>query len=314
MDEGPASRSAYVLVFKTEPAKREVGMPVPNYSPVGDVFASYLSVLYGKRFDHHGLIEGIGYFNVPDFTSFNSLCHPLLPHNSHSPRPDYSIPLNLIEFQRLKPLLRGSSLDQEFVRVFQGASKFYLQALQTFERDPEVAYLDLITAGEILSNAKEYEKDTLLDDSTRELLQKIQDGLPDGAKVRKQIQDKLLLIKKRFVKTIVELVDSTFFERSETKDEIARFKLESFENQIAAAYDLRSRYVHTGTPFGSRVSLRLGGDNSEIQVGEPVVGDKQFGKVLALAPTLIGLERVIRYCLLRFAEKHGGYLAPQASS
>jgi hypothetical protein len=43
---------------------------------------------------------------------------------------------------------------------------------------------------------------------------------------------------------------------------------------------------------------------AEVQFGTPVVGDKKLADLLATAPTYLGLERVIRYCLFRFAERH----------
>lgn len=119
---------------------------------------------------------------------------------------------------------------------------------------------------------------------------------------------RLLIIKKRFVQTITRFVDSGFFDRSESKYEFARLTSASFENVVGAAYDLRSKYVHTGIPFGRWVALRLGGSNTEVQVGQPVVSDRDLGEILARAPTLVGLERIIRYCLLRFAEANGGYI------
>lgn len=312
--EGPASRSAFVFAFRTEPVEKGPGKPLPEYSPIGDVVASYLSVLYGKRFDYHGLVEGSGFFRVPDLAHFGSLRNPSLPQNSHAPRADYPTPLNLIEFARLEPLLRADSLAPYFVHAFQGSAKFYLQALQNFEREPEVAYLHLITAGEILSNFNEFDKQALLDEQTKALLGTIRDQLPNGTAVASQIIGKLLLIKKRFVQTITSLVDPGFFDRSESKEQFARLKSESFDKIVGAAYDLRSKYVHTGIPFGRWVSLRLAGSNTEVQIGQPVVSDKDFGKILADAPTLVGLERIVRYCLLRFAEANGGYINTERTS
>ncbi|HPQ44577.1 MAG TPA: hypothetical protein PKZ42_10145 [Syntrophales bacterium] len=66
-------------------------------------------------------------------------------------------------------------------------------------------------------------------------------------------------------------------------------------------------YIHTGVPFGSWVSMGSGGRNDEIQFGKPVVEDSKLGDILAKAPTYIGLERVIRYCLLKFAIENGAY-------
>ena len=205
------------------------------------------------------------------------------------------------EFARLKPLLHHvTSLPATFAQTFQGAAKFYLQALQNFEREPEVSYLHLITASEILSNFTKFDKHELLDEQTKILLETIRTQLPNGVKVANQITGSLLLIKKRFVQTITGLVDSAFFDRSESKEQFAQLKSDSFEAAIGAAYDLRSKYVHTGMPFGIWVSRLIGGSNTEIQVGEPVVSDKDFGEILARAPTLVGLERIVRYCLPPF--------------
>ncbi len=311
--EGPASRSAFIFAFETEPVEKKSG-PLPEYSPMGDLICAYLAVLFGKRFDSHGLVEGSGFFHVPDLAQFGYLCDHYLPQNSHTPRIDFPVPLNLVEVSRIERLLLDTSLGMKFLRTFQGATKFYLQAIQNAEHDPEVAYLHLIMAGEILSNFHEYEKNQLLGDQTMQALAKIRDGLPDGAHVASFISGKLLQVKSRFVETIVQLVDPSFFQRSEAREPFAGFKADSFRASVSAAYDLRSRYVHTGIPFGNWVSLKLGGMNNEIQVGQPVVEDKELGKILAKAPTYIGLERAIRYCLLRFAQLNGAYVEPNLKS
>ncbi|MCK4392440.1 hypothetical protein KAX17_06005 [Candidatus Bipolaricaulota bacterium] len=224
------------------------------------------------------------------------------------------MPLNLGEIARIERLLLDNTLDLKFLGTFQGATKFYLQAMQNAEHDPEVAYLHLITAGEILSNFYEYEKDQLLDEQSNQALTKIREGLSDGAQVASFISGKLLQVRKQFVQTIVQLVDQDFFQRSEAREPFAGFKAESFRASVSAAYDLRSRYVHTGIPFGRWVSLKVGGMNNEVQVGQPVVDDKELGKILVKAPTYIGLERVMRYCLLQFAKLKGVYAEPSIES
>jgi len=203
MSEGPASRSAYIFAFKTAHVEKKPGIRLPEYSPMGDLICSYLSVLYGKRFDSHGLLEGSGLFHVPELSQFTHLCDHHLPQNSHVSRPDFSVPLNLTEFSRIDSLLLNDGLDQKFLRTFQGASKFYLQALQNAEHDPEVAYLHLITSGEILSNFQKYSKEDLLDQETKKALESIKKGVPNGSKLAGIIAGKLLLVKKRFTETII---------------------------------------------------------------------------------------------------------------
>lgn len=307
--EGPASRSAFIFSFRTEDALVNSGA-APNYSPVGEMICGCLAVLFGKRFDHHGLLEGSGFFQLPDLADFGHLCRHNLPHNSHNARPDFEVPLNLVEVARLKPLLQGNAVNHRFLRSFQTCTKFYLQALQSAERDPEVAYLNLITAIEVLSNFYEYDKSDLLDVETLSALQQIETQLGDGQKIAKLFLSKLLQIKKRFLKTVLALVDDDFFTRSEASQALFGLKKKSFDKCMAAAYDLRSRYVHTGIPFGSWISLGLGGQNSEVQVGEPIIKeDRELGKLIGCAPTFVGLERVTRYVLLRSALEQGAYVA-----
>ena len=65
MQEGPLSRSGLLVAFETEPEERKAGSVRPDYSPWGEVVCAYLSVLFGKRFDSHGLVEGSGLYRIP---------------------------------------------------------------------------------------------------------------------------------------------------------------------------------------------------------------------------------------------------------
>jgi hypothetical protein len=104
-------------------------MLVPDYSINGEILCSYLAVLYGKRFDCHGAFEQNGMFNVPEFSQVGQICDPRRPQNSHEIRADYGVPLNLAAIARLDRLLSEQE-DTKLIHAFQGAAKFYLQALQ----------------------------------------------------------------------------------------------------------------------------------------------------------------------------------------
>ena len=309
-NEGPASRTALMAVFRTLPVPERNGEPLPDYTWTVDFLVSSLCVLFGKRFDNHGLVENRGYFHFPDLTHFASIVNPVLPINTHATRQDYPVPLNLGEISRIAPFFENHSASAvKFSDTFAAAARFYRKALVSFETDPEGAYLHLITAGEIFSNYNMFSKDALLDAREKEILKMIRGELKDGESIAKTIESRWMLIKRRFVKAILNHVDDGFFDRTESKLDLTKFKRDSFEKSIAAAYDLRSTHLHTGTHFGSWVAAH-GSALWETPIGPPVLGDKSLAKILARAPTLIGLERVIRYCLLRFAEAEGGYVAP----
>lgn len=303
--EGPNSRSGYVVCFRTAPIIKAPGVPVPDFGSCGEVLAADFALLFGKRFDNHGGTETTGFFHIPEMSSFSHTCSPTLPQNSHKPRANFAIGLDLREISRIEPLINWSGENERFYNAFRTATKFYYQALKNAELDYEVAYLNLITAGEVLSNAFDYDKDSLLDDQIILALSKLEESIQDGAKIVRMVKGRLLQVKKRFVRTICDLIDDDFFLHSDVDDEWKALKKDSFEKAVSSAYDLRSKYVHTGVAFGGWIRPLGPGLVTEVQVGTPVVNDKEFEKILTAAPTYVGLERIIRYCLLKYGEMNG---------
>ena len=271
----------------------------PATRTLAKTVCAYLAVLYGKRFDFHGGLESSGFFGLPELSQYVSLCRPWLPQNSHAERSDHAVPLNLEEARRILPLLNGTAEPTD-ANAFRAASKFYLQALQTVEHDPEVAYLALITAGEILANAVDIDVDSLRPQEISDALCRVAAELEGGEQLARVLGGQMRQIKRRFAAVIGCLVDERFFARPVAERSYDALQSRDFEKTIAAAYDLRSRYVHGGASFGGWIAPR-GKDNAEIQAGKPIVEDKEFGRILAQAPTYAGLERTIRYALLRFA-------------
>jgi hypothetical protein len=181
---GPFSRSAFMLSFDAPEVTRIPGQVIPRYESTGESICSLLSLLYGKRFDAHGAIEHHGSFWLPHLEQFNRPCTVKLPQNDHSPRSDIAIPLDLRQIAKICPLLyTDQDIDQDKASALKGAAKFYLQALQTAESDPEVAYLHLITAGEILANAHRPESAEELDEEARAIVDQVRRHVPNGEKV-----------------------------------------------------------------------------------------------------------------------------------
>jgi hypothetical protein len=301
--ESPIGRTAMILAFRTEPARKAPGVIVPNYENAGDFVAAALSVLFGKRFDAHGPIEMSGRYGVPDMTRFAAPVDPALPFNAGRPRVDYPVPLRLAEVRRISGLLLDPASDSGELAIFHGAAAFYRRALQAVEDDPEMAYLHLITAGEILSAATPFDEARHLDDDVRDVLATLR-GLGDGDRMARILLARLHGIKRRFVDTITDLVDDGFFQRTEAVERYAGFRREDFARRIKAAYDLRSQHVHTGYEFGHWVGPDRHG--AEVQLGNPVVPDKDMAKVLKWAPLVAGLERVIRYAILTLGVRRLG--------
>lgn len=302
-EESPVSRSGLIIAFRTAPYEKAPGVVVPDYSPVGDIVCSYLSVLFGKRFDCHGLIEGSGFYKTPDLSAYNSICDPKIPTNTHTQRTCFPTPLDLSNFAPFSRIFTDADIDSIFVTKINAACKFYMQALQSAEHAPEIAYLHLITSGEILAGFFEYKKEEILDQEVLKILNIIQNNIDNGHKISNQLASRIRGIKRSFVKSLCSLIDQNFFTAKDSNTNWGSFKQDSIEKNIGAAYDLRSKYVHTGVPFGNWINPSYG--NSDLQQGQPVVNDKEFSKILGNAPTFLGLERFIRYCLLNFLASNG---------
>jgi len=176
--DGPTSWSAFVVAFETSPFPREVGSALPNHSWIPEQLTWYLSVLFGKRFDNHGLFETIGMFNLPNLERVSAFCRNTLPHNSRKVRADYPTALNLAEVARIAPMISDAGLDAQVMRIWHTAAKFYTQALQTLEGDAEVAYLHLVTAIEVLTSLSKVETAELYDPTTLRHLAAIEATCP----------------------------------------------------------------------------------------------------------------------------------------
>ncbi len=298
LQETPISRFAYVLAFNTPPQKKEPGAVVADYTHVGETICGYLSLLFGKRFDCHGTIEGNGLYRVPDLTAYNTICDPQLPFNSHTQRQCFPVVLNLEQFSSIDAVIGGPDVQDTLWKRLSAACKFYMRALQTAESNPEIAYLHLITSGEILSSFFNFSETERLDEETLKTLEIIRKELSNGDRLAARLSDRLSAVKRSFVKSLTSLLDDDFFTTSESGEPFAQFRREDIETNIGAGYDLRSKYVHTGEPFGDWI--RPMPNKWDIQVGQPVVQSREFRKVLGRAPTFPGLERLMRYCLLKF--------------
>lgn len=304
-DEGPTSRSTYVLSFRTPPSPEpKAGVVIPDWSPTGDFIAALLSVLFGKRIEAHGSLENCGSFGMPDVSAFSTTCLPGVPHNTHKPRADVPLPLTLGEVRRMEDLWNIEHHD-DAATFFFTACRFYQRALVAADRDPEIAYLHLITAGEILSQAWLPKSDErLLDDDLEAAMSQVTIALNDRGKLARTLRNRLFEVKRRFVATFEALVDAPFFERGEAEDLHSRLSRDKFAATMGAAYAVRSLNVHSGQSIGAWMRPFAG--LNEVQIGRPVVRNPELANALADAPTLIGLERVTRYALLRYAQMRLG--------
>lgn len=310
--EGPYSRNYLVLSVAIEEPQRETIL-MPNYDHVGDRFCAILSVLFGKRFDNHGPLFSQGFFRVPELSNVGPINYFNAAPYGHRSRRDFSPPLSLDSFGLVASLFTEEHSDESFIQILFAAARFYLRSLQVFDQRPEFAYLDLVTCGEVLSNFFDYPHEELFDEATKSMFEKIGTRVEGGDQIVRHLEVKMRQIKRRYTLTLLRLLMPQFFAESECEVELGRLQQADIERRLKASYDLRSQYVHTGIEFGGWM-LPYGGCINEVQLGQPSVADKDLAKVIRIAPTYFGLERIIRYCLLRFVHLHGVSISPVLDS
>ena len=290
----PVSRISFVIVFRTAPASREAGAPIPHYGHHGEAICSLLSVLFGKRFDLHGPLEHNGIYHIPEFSVYDQICNPNLPFNSRVPRNSNHVPLKLGEVTAVEHVI--DSLDQH--ERLLTACRFYLLALQNAERVPEIAYLHIVTAGEVLSHIPNYERHELCAQQTIDDLDEIEEIL--GPQIARRIESQFRHTKRRFVRYLTSDLTEEFFTKPEARfqnTDLGNFTRETIERSVASSYDLRSKFVHVGlvarnwlvSPFGSI---------DRYAPGKPVMENKELERIISHAAAFSGLERLIRYHIL----------------
>jgi hypothetical protein len=301
-ETSPLYRTYFMLSFSTPEMDKRPGVVVPNFSPTGDRFCALLSVLFGKRFDHHGAVEMSGSFQVPDLTSTEEICNSRRPYHGSTLRADYPVALDLREVQRLKTLLQTSTAENQLAAAFDTAALFYARALRTVERDPEIAYLHLITACERLAEVAPLES-IELEAEVQTAFTRIEQEMSGGDRIVRLLRGRMRQLRRRFAALIVTHLDDAFFTRSEAESQWEALKKDKFPKAALAAYDLRSLFVHTGLAFGRTIAPDY--NNSETTRGTPFGIERQLKNILSQAPTFIGLERLTRTVLLGCAGELG---------
>lgn len=103
-----------------------------------------------------------------------------------------------------------------------------------------------------------------------------------------------------------------FFSKTESLEEYLALNTTNIDQAIKSAYDIRSKYVHTGFRFGGWLEPRKHLMN-EIQLAPPFIEDKEIRKIVAKIPTYIGFERIIRFTLLSLLHNSGVEIHPDLS-
>jgi hypothetical protein len=293
----------YTLSIRV-PEKTREQIIIPNLSFEADFSIILLNILYGKIFENYGFLEGATDFLEPNLTCRNFSRIASMPFNSNILRKDFSMNLDLSHCYKILPLLSPNFKNKKFIEYLYAAGRLYSNAIQEAQYNPENAYLNLISCGEILSGFYKFEDDEIYDRETLEYFKQIH-SLKNGSDIVKKFKGDMRKIKLKFLLTIRHLLTNDFFNTTESKDPHFSLKADDIEERLKSAYDLRSKYVHVGVEFGKWVSNGIRSNNEILGIKTSSLINKKYLQLFESAPSIIGLERIMRYCLLRFIHLNG---------
>jgi hypothetical protein len=292
---------------------QRVGEMTTAHSPhwLGRLLADLLCLRYGKSVQFLGYVYSGGHFMQPRGVNYPvpTLKGHLHPFVSKLPRVDYPQtvrkdpdPFNLGAAELITWVIENPQPPKSSaLTACLNASHFYAEALRSFRDHSDYAYLSLVTAGEVFTGAIDFgDEDALMHDATKALLRRIEKscGKKDAAWVRKQCN----LSTARFVEALAGTLDDDFFARTESlhkQFDVGRIKKETIRDALRASYAVRSNLSHAGL----RPSPWIRPDQlDEMPMGRPYLpgeGVDDWVQALSMCLTHLGLERVIRYALLK---------------
>jgi hypothetical protein len=288
---GPYQNSFFALSIRVEkqPPTGKFQI-IETYSWMPEQVAVILTAFFGKLIRPHGHIQHGFQIMVPDLTIAPVQSFRSPPFNAAVRMPE-GPSLNLADARELiEGYLFWSGRSSTFPKLL-SASTFYHLALENWSTRPTLAYVTLVSAVEALLDLRIYDGNELFDERRLKDFKAIEEHVPSGKRVVCRIRSSLYSIRRKFVIFIKDRLPASYFSELECPKHM-NITPEILEIAVKAAYDIRSKYLHTGdtTGFGN---LAFSHENSEIQLGTPAIKDKKLQKMLTNAPTLLGLERLV---------------------
>ena len=191
-------------------------------------------------------------------------------------------------------------LNDKYHQKFILAVKLYHQAILNIEEQPDISYLNLISAIEVLSNDIKIDKKlSLISKNFAELINSINDE-----KLRKEITEAILkkekFIKRKFVKFICDHIEDNFW-KSETNIFSTVTNLEDLKKFLNNIYEQRSKTLHGGVPFPRYVFFHPL-KKSEIIIPGPSYRKKREWKKIIPYPHFF--ERLVNHVLKNFLKRN----------
>lgn len=300
---GPNARSTFMLSFEAPEPEKKPGVVIPQYTHVAEEISALIGAFYGKFVINAGQMQSGERLTVPTMWEAPCHSHALPPFNMQPRRPDGpELRLRLVE--KLLEVYFYRKCNEEDLNRIVRAAEFYRMALENFHERPEMAYTLLLSSLEAIIDLGTYTEEQIYDEKLRERFDQIAEQCKDGKKIVSDLKSRLFQIRRRVGILVNEFIPDSFFLQREAREEFATIRArEDLRNRVVAAYDMRSRLLHTGNLSGIG-HLTHNSMGEEFVLGTPVLSDPDLVKLLVKALTLAGLERVTSTVLRTVIYRH----------
>ncbi|KAA3612645.1 MAG: hypothetical protein DWQ05_18520 [Calditrichaeota bacterium] len=298
--ENPYSKNYYVISINRPVGRNpRITTNLPNmYNVDGNEIMLIMAVLYGKTFFFNGEIQA-GEFLTKPFIDINRPLNSYKWHfNSHKKRIDTNFNLNFAELTNVEHIINKVGKSRpKYHTTFFNASNLYSRALQNFEHHPDLAFIDLVSAGEILTANFKINEKTIQDIELENLFKRIRNNCKSASEILELLKLKAYNIRNKFSNGLFNFLDDNFFKYTYSGNKDWAINKENILICLKATYDLRSQIVHSGMALGKIINVN--NLDSEIFSVFPAEASKEKFKLLSKSLNFLGLERVIRYSLLK---------------
>ncbi len=287
---GPFRRSHFCLSVEV-PVRDESALMYPMYEWVGEEMSALLGAFYGKLILNLGHIQAGRLLTVPSMQERPFHRYDKPPFND-KPRQPGGVDSNLSEASSLVAKCLKVGRSDDHLPLLIQAADFYRLGLETYDERPEIAFAMLISTLEVLTGLREYSDDQLYDDELLTDLRSVAASCINGPEIVSRLQGRLYQVKRKVSALVVGVVPDAFFDQRETATDSGVIKdRNELVDRVRAAYDIRSRLLHTGNRSGL---WYIEDDNrgEEYGLGKPVLKDQRLVKLLCRSVNLVGLERV----------------------
>lgn len=301
--DGPYARSTFMLSFEVPVPEKRAGIVIPQYNHVGEEVSALIGAFFGKFVVNCGHMQSGNHLTVPYMwdSPCNSHAHPAF---NQQPRKPDGTDLQLTHVEKLLEVYFYQGTGNEALdRILRGA-EFYRMALENFYERPEMSFTLLLSALEALLDLHNYTDDEKYDETLKAQLAQIAAQCMDGAKLVESLKSRFYQIRRRVAAFVDAYIPDTYFTQSEARESWASLqKRADLRPRVLAAYDVRSRLLHTGDRTGIW-ALTHSSMGEETCLGTPVLDDEKLKKLITSSLSLVGLERVTSTVLRCAIQRH----------